>query len=106
MLTHHARDPLTCLGGTVFTFVTEGIESALDLARAGAVGRDVALAGGAETARQYLAADLVDEMEINLVSVLLGTGERLLGGLGTGVPTLRHVRTISTPVVTHLRFAR
>jgi dihydrofolate reductase len=64
-------------GGTTFTFVTEGIHAALERARRAAAGRDVALAGGARAAAQYLAAGLVDEMEISLVPTLLGTGERL-----------------------------
>src|SRR5262245_58396832 len=78
VLTHHAREPLELEGGTTFTFVTDGIEAALEQARAAAHGRDVALAGGANAAQQYLAARLVDEMEINLVPILLGRGERLL----------------------------
>ena len=61
-----------CDGGTTFTFVTDGIESALEQARSAAAGKDVSLAGGAEAARRYLAADLVDEMEISLVPIFLG----------------------------------
>ncbi len=78
VLTHHARQPLEREGGTTFTFVTDGIEAALEQARQAAGGKDVSLAGGASAARQYLAAGLVDEMEINLVPTLLGSGERLL----------------------------
>ena len=70
VLTHHAREPLVCEGGTTFTFVTDGIESALEQAASAAGGKDVSLAGGAEAARQYLAAGLVDEMEISLVPEL------------------------------------
>jgi len=106
VLTHHAREPLVCSGGTTFTFVTEGIESALARATAAATGKDVSLAGGAAAARQYLAADLVDEMEISVVPIFLGTGERLFDGIGTGRPDLAHVRTVAAPGVTHLRFAR
>ena len=72
VLTHHAREPLPMEGGTTFTFVTDGIESALDQARRAAGGRDVSLAGGAKAAQQYLAAGLVDEMEIHLAPILLG----------------------------------
>ena len=93
-------------GGTTFTFVTDGIESALEQARQAAGGKDVALAGGAKAARQYLAAGLVDEMEINLVPMLLGGGERLFEGIGAGKPKLVHVRTVDAPGVTHLKFAR
>ena len=95
-----------CEGGTTFTFVTDGIESALEQARAAAAGKDVSLAGGAATARQYLAADLVDVMEISLVPTFLGDGERLFDGLGTGNPQLTPVRTVAAPGVTHLKFAR
>ena len=80
VLTHHPRPPLTLEGGTTFTFVTEGIEKALELARRGAGDQDVALAGGAAAGREYLRAGLVDEMEIHLVPVLLGGGERLFEG--------------------------
>jgi dihydrofolate reductase len=72
VLTHHAREPLVCEGGTTFTFVVDGIESALEQAREAAGGKDVSLGGGAEAAREYLAADLVDEMEISLVPIFLG----------------------------------
>jgi dihydrofolate reductase len=94
VLTHHPRKPL-CAGGTTFTFVTDGIRSGLDQARRAAEGKDVSLAGGAQAARQYLDADLVDEMEINLVPIFLGDGERLFDGLGLGSPRLVHVRTVA-----------
>lgn len=106
VLTHHEREPLVCKGGTTFTFVTDGIEVALDRARTAAAGKDISLAGGADVARQYLDADLVDEMEINLVPILLGDGERLFDGLGVGNPRLAHVRTVASPGVTHLKFER
>jgi dihydrofolate reductase len=106
VLTHHPREPLTLEGGTSFTFVTDGIESALEQARRAAGGKDVALAGGAAAARQYLAAGLVDEMEINLVPTLLGSGERLFDGVGDSLHGLELVRTVAAPKVTHLKFAR
>jgi dihydrofolate reductase len=106
VLTHHAREPLVCEGGTTFTFVTEGIEAALDQARTAAAAMDVSLAGGAQAARQYLEADLVDEMEINLAPIFLGDGERLFDGLGLGNPRFTHVRTVAAPGVMHLRFER
>jgi dihydrofolate reductase len=106
VLTHHAREPLELEGGTTFTFVTDGIASALDQARRAAAGKDVSLAGGAKAAQQYLAAGLVDEMEINLVPKLLGRGERLFDGLGDDLHGLELVRTVATPRVTHLKFAR
>src|SRR5439155_897714 len=82
VLTHHAREPLRLEGGTTFNFVTGGIQSALEQARRAAAGKDVSLAGGANVANRYLAAGVVDEMEINLVPVLLGSGERLFEVLG------------------------
>jgi dihydrofolate reductase len=92
-------------GGTTFTFVTDGIAAALELARRAARGLDVSLAGGARTAQQYLGAGLVDEMEIHLVPMLLGDGERLFQGL-KGLGGLQLVRTVAAPNVTHLKFVR
>jgi dihydrofolate reductase len=106
VLTHHVREPLMCEGGTTFTFVTDGIESALAQATAVAPGQDVSLAGGAAVARQFLAADLVDELEISLVPIFLGAGERPFADLGVGRPQLAHIRTVAAPGVTHLKFAR
>lgn len=106
VLTHHPRPPLVLDGGTTFTFVTDGIESALAQARRAAGDKVVAIGGGASVARQYLAAGLVDEMELNLVPILLGGGERLFDGIGTDMHGLELVRTVATPAVTHLKFAR
>jgi dihydrofolate reductase len=106
VLTHHPRKPLELEGGTTFFFVTDGIETALRQARHVAGGKDVSLAGGARTAQQFLAAGLVDEMEINLAPVLLGRGERLFDGVGDDLHGLELVRTVATPMVTHLKFAR
>jgi dihydrofolate reductase len=105
VLTHYPRPPLSLQGGTTFTFVTEGIEAALDQARRAARGKDVALAGGANVAQQYLNAGLVDEMELHLVPTLLGGGERLFDSV-KDLDGLRPVRTVATPDVTHLKFAR
>ena len=105
VLTHHPRPPLALDGGTTFTFVTDGIASALELARSSAGGRDVALAGGADVARQYLSAGLVDEMEIHLVPTLLGKGERPFEGIDD-LYGLRLVRTVAAADVTHLKFVR
>ena len=106
VLTHHTRAPLALEGGTTFTFVTDGVDAALEQARHAASARDVALAGGARTAQQYLAAKLVDEMEISLVPALLGGGERLFENIGDDLHGLGLVRTIAAPNVTHLKFAR
>ena len=106
VVTHHPREPLELDGGTTFTFVTDGIEAAFEQARRAAGGKDVSLGGGANVARQYLLAGLVDEMEISLVPTLLGSGERLLDGVDSPVRGLELVRTVSAPGVTHLRFVR
>ncbi|MCW5662209.1 MAG: dihydrofolate reductase family protein [Piscinibacter sp.] len=81
VLTHHARPPLEMQGGTTFHFVTDGIEAALERARAAAGGRDVRLGGGAATIRQYLRAGLLDEMHLAVAPVLMGRGELLLHGI-------------------------
>ena len=106
VLTHHARAPLKMEGGTTFTFVTGGIQAALDQARKAAGGKDISLAGGAKAAAQYLTAGLVDEMEINLAPALLGSGERLFDGVGDDLHGLKLARTVAAPGVVHLRFAR
>ena len=103
VLTHHEREPLT-LGETTFTFVTTGIESALAQAKEVAGERDVTLGGGAEAARQYLSAGLIDQMQLNVVPVLLGDGTRLFeGGTGAGL-ALEPILVVETPDVTHLRY--
>ena len=106
VLTHHPREPLVMRGGTTFIFVTEGIESALEQARRAAGSKDVALAGGAKAAQQYLRAGLVDEMELSQVPILLGDGERLFENVGTDLHGLALVRTLAAPGVTHLKFVR
>ncbi len=103
VLTHHEREPLT-LGETTFTFVTDGIESALEQAREAAGEDDVTIGGGADVAQQYLSAGLVDQMQLNVAPILLGDGARLFdGGAGAGLglePTL----VVDTPDVTHMRY--
>lgn len=105
VLTHHAREPLAMDGGTTFTFVTGGIERALAEARQAAGGRDVALAGGARAAQQYLSAGAVDEMQLHVVPILLGGGERLFDGVHD-LHGLALVRTVAAPNVVHMKFAR
>ncbi len=89
-------------GGTTFHFVTDGIESALEQARAAAGDKDVSIAGGASTVRQYLAAGLLDELYLHIVPVVLGAGERLLDGVGD--PTLEPVKVVDSPAVTHVKY--
>jgi dihydrofolate reductase len=104
VLTHHAREPLEKQGGTTFHFVTDGIESALEQAKEAAGGKDVALGGGADVARQYLAAGLLDDLALNVVPVLLGDGTRLFeGGAGAG-SALESVQVVHAPDVTHLTY--
>ncbi len=103
VLTHHEREPLT-LGQTTFTFVTDGIESALEQARAAAGDGDVTIGGGADVAQQYLSAGLVDQMQLNVAPILLGDGTRLFdGGAGTGLD-LEQILVVDTPDVTHIRY--
>lgn len=102
VLTHHPREPLEMEGGTTFHFVTDGIESALEQATEAAAGKDVSLGGGASVARQYLAAGLVDEMELSVVPVLLGGGERLLDGVSD--LRLAQLRAVEAPGVAHLKY--
>ena len=106
VLTHYPRESLECDGETTFTFVTGGIEAALERARRAAGGKDVSLAGGASAAQQYLAAGLVDEMEISVVPTLLGSGERLFDGVGDNLHGLELLRTVAMPNVMHLKFTR
>ena len=102
VLTHHPREPLSMQGGTTFTFVTDGIESALEQARTAAGDRDVAIAGGASAVQQYLAAGLLDELYLHIVPIVLGAGERLLENVGD--PTLEPVKVIASPAVTHVKY--
>lgn len=102
VLTHHPRAPLEMEGGTTFVFVTDGIESALEQAREAAGDRDVLLGGGAKVIQQYLTAGLVDEFDLSIVPILLGSGARLLENVGD--LKLEQVRAIEAPGVTHIRF--
>jgi dihydrofolate reductase len=102
VLTHHPREPLSMRGGTTFTFVTDGIESALEQARTAADGRDVAIAGGASAVRQYLAAGMLDELYLHIVPIVLGAGERLLENVGE--PIVEPVKVIASPAVTHVKY--
>ncbi|MGN9774545.1 dihydrofolate reductase family protein [Micromonospora sp. H33] len=102
VLTHHPRPSLSMAGGTEFHFVTDGIHSALEQARKAAGDREVAVAGGASTVRQYLAAGLVDTLQLHMVPIVLGAGERLFDGLGD--LRLEQVRVVAGPTVTHVTY--
>jgi dihydrofolate reductase len=104
VLTNHSRESLAMEGGTTFHFVTGGIESALAQAKDAARGLDVWLAGGASVANQYLAARLVDEIDVSVAPVILGGGARLFEGLDAGSLALEQVRAIDAPGVTHIKY--
>jgi dihydrofolate reductase len=104
VLTHHARDTVIKQGGTSFTFVTDGIESALAQAREAAGGKEVRIAGGADVIQQYLKAGLLHEMQIHLVPVLLGGGVRLFDNLAGEQPKLELTSVIPSAKVTHLKY--
>jgi dihydrofolate reductase len=104
VVTHHARETLEMKGGTSFTFVTDGVESAVAQAKAAAGEMDVSLAGGADVIQQCLRAGLVDEGQISVAPILLGGGTSLFGELGSDAPTVEKTRVIDSPGVTHLRF--
>ena len=101
VLSHHPRTPLKMNGGTEFRFVTDGIESALRQAREAAGDRRVAIAGGASTVRQYLAAGLIDTLQLHIVPIVLGDGERLFDGIA---PRLEQVSVVAGPTVTHVTY--
>jgi dihydrofolate reductase len=105
VLTHHEREPLEMKGDTTFTFVTDGIESALEQARAGAGDKDVLIAGGAQTCNEFLAAGLVDEVHLHVAPVLLGGGARLLEDLGENPPRLEPAGVQESPRATHLSYS-
>ncbi len=102
VLTHHPRRPLSMKGGTTFQFVTDGMASALKQARAAAGDQDVAIAGGASTVRQYLAAGALDELYLHIVPVIVGAGERLLEDVGD--PVLEPIKVAASPAVTHIKY--
>jgi dihydrofolate reductase len=104
VLTHHPRDPLEMEGGTTFHFVTDGIERALERANEAADGLDVRLWGGGQVVQQYLAAGLLDELELHIVPVLLGDGARVFDNLGGAEIQLEQVRAVAAPGVTHVKY--
>jgi dihydrofolate reductase len=109
VVTHRPRQTLERKGGTSFTYVTDGLTSAVEQAKAAAGSKNVAVAGGGTLVRQVLAAGLLDELELHIVPVVLGTGMRLLDAdLGLGVKEgieLTPTRVVHTPDVTHIRYS-
>jgi dihydrofolate reductase len=104
VVTHQARERLIKEGGTTFTFVTDGIESALEQANEAADGKNVNVAGGANTVQQFIRAGLIDELEIHLAPLLFGEGTRLFDNMGPEHIELENLRVVASPKVTHLRF--
>ena len=104
VLTHHARETLTKDGGTTFTFVTDGVEAAVEQAKAAAGEKDVSVAGGADVIQQCLRAGLVDQMQIHIAPIVLGGGIRLFDRLDDVDIELEKTRVIDSPAVTHLTF--
>ena len=106
VLTHHARAPIEMEGGTVFYFVTDGIEAALDRARQAAGGKDIKIGGGVDTVRQYLRAGLVDEMHVALAPVLLGRGEALFAGIDLRALGYKVKEQVATELANHMVLGR
>jgi dihydrofolate reductase len=104
VVTHEEREPLPMQGGTTYTFVTDGIEAALELARAAAGDKNVGVWGGANIMRQYLKAGLLDEMQIHLIPILLGGAVRFFEDLDPEGIEPRRASSIETPSASHFRF--
>ena len=104
VITHHERESLPMEGGTTFHFVTDGIESALERARDAAGDRNIILAGGASVFNQYLAAGLLDEVDLSIVPLLLKGGARVFEDLGDAKITLEQVDAVEAPGVVHVRY--
>jgi dihydrofolate reductase len=102
VLTHHAREPIEMEGGTTFHFVTDGFDAALEAAKAAAGDGDVEIAGGASTVRQALAAGAIDSLLLDVIPIVLGSGEGLFDGL-TDVQ-FEPVEVIHSPHATHIRY--
>jgi len=106
ILTHYPRASIEMEGGTVFHFVTDGIESALEQARAAAGDKDVKIGGGVSTVRQYLKAGLIDELHLAIAPVVLGQGEALFEGIDLRALGYRTVEHAPTTATTHIVLAR
>jgi dihydrofolate reductase len=104
VLTHSPREPWERQGGTTFTFVTDGPESALEQAKSAAEGKDVQVSGGAETVAEFLNAGMLDELELHIAPVLLGDGIRLFDSVDTDKIELEVDRVVESPAVTHVRY--
>jgi dihydrofolate reductase len=103
VLTHHKREPVIMQGGTTFHFVTDGLDSALDQAKAAAADKTVEIAGGASTVNAYLQAGAIDELQLHISPLVLGAGERLFDGVSADL-RLEPVRVIASPGATHVKY--
>lgn len=106
VLTHHARDPIAMEGGTVFHFVTEGIEVALEKAKAAAGGKNVKIGGGVSTVRQYLKGGLIDELHFAITPVVLGRGEAMFAGIDLPALGFKVIEHTATDHATHIVLGR
>ncbi|MGC3943255.1 MAG: dihydrofolate reductase family protein [Chryseolinea sp.] len=106
VLTNYAKEPLQMEGGTVFHFITDGIESALDKARKAANGKDIRIGGGTSTVRQYLQAGHIDEMHIAFAPVFLGAGENLFAGIDLPKLGFTDIQTTQSKLATHVRIKK
>jgi dihydrofolate reductase len=104
VVTHRARETLSREGGTTFTFVTDGVDSGIEQARASAKGKDVAISGGGNLLRQVIRAGLLDQLELHISPVLIGDGMRLFDAVEPDALELTPTRVIDTPEVTHIRY--
>jgi dihydrofolate reductase len=102
VLTHYPHEPIEMEGGTTFSFVTDGIHSALEQARAAAGDRNISIAGGASTVNQYLTAGLIDELRLHVTACILGAGERIFDGVPA--QALERVSVRETSLVTHMTY--
>jgi dihydrofolate reductase len=105
IVTHREREPIV-KGETTYTFVTDGIERTLELAREAAGDKDVQLAGGGQIVSQYLAAGLLDEIHVHVAPVILGGGPRLFDAPGLEKVELEPVEVLAAPRATHIRYRR
>jgi dihydrofolate reductase len=106
ILTHHKRAPIEMEGGTTFYFVTDGIHSALEQAKAAAAGKDMRVGGGVSTVRQYLQEGLIDEMHLAVSPLLLGSGEHLFAGLDMLQLGYQCTEQVATALATHVTIKR
>jgi dihydrofolate reductase len=104
VLTHHAREPVAKENGTTYTFVTDGIEAAVEQARAAAGDKDVVVVGGGNVIQQALAAGLIDDFQVHVAPMLLGGGVRLFDDLGPDLPAVELTKVVDSPAATHLSY--